>query len=433
MRARWVRVAAGFLLWFGFGTISATAHEHDLPPAVVMDGILKINQDNADLVVRVPLDLLRSVSFPTTNGNYDLAAAGPAVAIALHALASDIRLWADNSKLSPSRAVGRIVDLSDRSFEEYESAASHIEASADPQSKIGFELGYLDTHFTYPISSPRSVFAVQSVVADDLDGLVKLVLRYQPHDGHSQVFTIVSGSDPVLLDPAWYQVVKGFAAFGVQHFVVSIDNLLILLCLIIPFQRIRRLVSVMAAFAVGYSIILIADIYNFVPAGSWLAPLAATGIAVSILYTALANILGASLRRRWMVTALFGLIYGFTFANLLKGQLQFSGSYPLMSLVSFNIGLAIGQLVVLCVFVLARALVFRGIMAGRKGIIVASALVANVAWQWMIERGHVLWETPWPEPTATGLMELARWAVAFAMVIAAIAYLSNWIDRRRPA
>ena len=127
---------------------------------------------------------------------------------------------------------------------------------------------------------------------------------------------------------------------------------------------------------------------------------------------AIENIIGAELRRRWIIAALFGLVHGFGFADILKEQLQFAGSYLLVSLVSFNIGIEIGQLLVLCVFVPALALLFRGKMAGRMGIIVLSAIVANVAWQWMMERGEVLWQTPWPQPTAAGLMVLARWALA---------------------
>jgi hypothetical protein len=104
-----------------------------------------------------------------------------------------------------------------------------------------------------------------------------------------------------------------------------------------------------------------------------------------------------------------------------------------VSLVSFNIGIEIGQLVVLCVFIPALALLFRGAMAGRMGIIVLSAIVANVAWQWMMERGTVFWQTPWPQPTPEGLMVLARWVLALGAAAVAANLLSKWLDRRHPA
>lgn len=86
----------------------------------------------------------------------------------------------------------------------------------------------------------------------------------------------------------------------------------------------------------------------------------------------------------------------------------------------------------LCIFVPALALLLRGTMAGRMGIIVLSALVAHTAWHWMIDRGGILWQTPWPQVTGPGLMVLARWVLALGFVVGAAAFLSKWLDRRHP-
>jgi len=155
-------------------------------------------------------------------------------------------------------------------------------------------------------------------------------------------------------------------------------------------------------------------------------------IAVSIVYMALENIVGASLRRRWIIAGLFGLVHGFGFADILREQLQFAGSNLLVSLLSFNIGIEIGQLAVLCVFVPALALLFRGAMAGRMGIIVVSALVAHTAWHWMLDRADVLWRTPWPPITVPGLMVLAQWIIAVGVAVGAAQLLAKWIERKWP-
>ena len=137
------------------------------------------------------------------------------------------------------------------------------------------------------------------------------------------------------------------------------------------------------------AVTLIGTAYNIAPVGAWFPPFIETAIAVSIVYMALENIVGASLRRRWIIAGLFGLVHGFGFADILREQLQFAGSHLLVSLFSFNVGIEIGQLAVLCVFVPALALLFRGAMSGRMGIIVVSAIVANIAWQWMVQRGFL--------------------------------------------
>jgi hypothetical protein len=63
---------------------------------------------------------------------------------------------------------------------------------------------------------------------------------------------------------------------------------------------------------------------------------------------------------------------------------------------------------------------------------VLSAIIANIAWQWMTQRGEALWQTPWPQPTGAGLMVLARWIVAVALAVGAAKLLANRIKRKWP-
>ncbi len=430
MLTRWMGFAAACLLWVGFGSIPASAH--DLPLDRFMNGFVRIEPHRADLVIRVPLDLLRAVRFPMVRGHYDLAAAGPSITAALDALSSDLSLWEDGGRLPPVAAAGRLAPLADRSFEHYNEAVAGVASSPAPDTKISYELGYFDAHFTYPIASPNSVFAIESLVGADLGDTVRLAIRFIPLDRTSRAMMISGGSGRVRLDPTWYEASFGFVKLGVEHILSGIDHMLFLLCLVIPFRRVRPLIPVITAFTLGHSITLIGTAYNLAPVGAWFPPFVEAAIAASIFYMAIENIVGANLRRRWIIAALFGLVHGFGFADILREQLQFAGSYLLVSLVSFNIGIEIGQLAVLCVFVPALALLFRGAMSGRMGIIVLSAIIANVAWQWMIERGEIFWRTPWPQLTGPGLMVLARWILALGLAVAAANFLSKRVDRKRP-
>ncbi len=431
MLSRWVGFAAAFLLWWLPGAAPASAH--DLPLDRFMNGFVRIEPHQADLVIRVPLDLLRAVSFSVVRGHYDLAASQPAIKTALDALSSDLLLSENGRRLAPVRAAGTLAPLADRSFEDYGQAAAGIAAPPAPDEAISFEGGYLDAHFTYAIASPKSVFAIESYVAADLGDTVKLAVRYIPLDGSRRALLIAGGAGRVPLDPTWYEAAFGFVKLGVEHILSGIDHMLFLLCLVIPFRRVKPLIPVITAFTLGHSITLIGTAYNLAPVGAWFPPFVEAAIAASIFYMAIENIVGANLRRRWVIAALFGLVHGFGFADVLKEQLQFAGSYLLVSLLSFNIGIELGQLAVLCVFVPALALLFRGAMAGRMGIIVLSAIVAHIAWHWMMERGEVFWQTPWPQPTAAGVMELARWVLALGLAIAAAIFLSKWLSRTHPS
>ena len=110
-----------------------------------------------------------------------------------------------------------------------------------------------------------------------------------------------------------------------------------------------------------------------------------------------------------MVTGLFGLVHGFGFSYGLQENLQFAGKHLLVSLFSFNIGIELGQMLVLAVMLPALALVRRYVLPGRAGMIILSALVAHTAWHWMTERADVLWRVPWPRPDLADVAVMALW------------------------
>jgi hypothetical protein len=431
MFKRWMCCTCIWLFCATLGSITADAD--DLPVDRIMNGFVKIEPRQTDFMVRVPLDLLLGVPFPLAGDHYNIPASRPAVETALKALASALELWEDNVRLVPSNAAGQLAPLSDRSFEDYDRAVAQVAEPLAPDTVIAFQLGYLDAHFVYPISSPKSVFSIETRLGAELGDYIKLAIRFIPLGEASRAMMITGASGRVALDPPWYQASVGFVRLGIEHILSGIDHLLFLLCLIIPFRRITALIPIITAFTVGHSVTLIGTAYNLAPIGAWFPPFIEAAIAASIFYMAIENIIGANVNQRWIITGLFGLVHGFGFADVLKEQLQFAGSNLLVSLLSFNVGIEIGQLAVLCVFVPALALLFRGRMAGRMGIIVLSAIIANIAWQWMVQRGEALWQTPWPQLTMPAVLTLARWVVALSLAVGAAKLLAKWVERKWPA
>src|SRR5205823_8103658 len=82
---------------------------------------------------------------------------------------------------------------------------------------------------------------------------------------------------------------------------------------------------------------------------------------------------GLSLRRRWIITFAFGLVHGFGFSFALRETLQFAGAHLLTSLVAFNVGIELGQLLVLVLMIPALTALFRWVVAERIGTIIVSA------------------------------------------------------------
>jgi hypothetical protein len=249
----------------------------------------------------------------------------------------------------------------------------------------------------------------------------------------------------VRLDPRWHQAAFQFVKLGFTHILDGVDHLLFLFCLVIPFRRFRALVAVVTAFTVAHSITLFAAAYNLAPDALWFPPLIETLIATSIVYMALENIVGAgsepqssqstqrkslfsansagsAVKRRWVIAFAFGLVHGFGFSFALRQTLQFAGSHLLTSLLSFNIGVELGQLLVLVALIPALDLLFKYVVAEPLGTIILSALVTHTAWHWMIERATILrqFRFEWPVLDALFWASALRWMML--VVIAAGLY-----------
>jgi HupE / UreJ protein len=154
-------------------------------------------------------------------------------------------------------------------------------------------------------------------------------------------------------------------------------------------------------------------------------------IAASIFYMALENVLGAKLRRRWMVAFGFGLVHGFGFAYGLQQLLQFAGGHLVTSLLAFNAGVELGQLAVLVVAIPALDLAFRHVPE-RIATIVLSLLVGHTAWHWLWERWERLSKFPWPAADPEALAGVVRWLIVLVLVSGLAWLVFEAVRRRKP-
>jgi hypothetical protein len=262
--------------------------------------------------------------------------------------------------------------------------------------------------------------------------------RALPGEGRAQpniverAFQFHGDSGFVRLDPRWFQAASRFVVDGFFHILGGVDHLLFLLCLVIPFRRFVSLVVIVTSFTVAHSVTLIASAYDMAPSALWFPPLVETLIAASIVYMALENVVSPALKRRWVVTFAFGLVHGFGFSFALRDSLQLAGSHVLTSLLSFNVGVELGQLLVLVVAIPVLNALFRAGVPERMGTIVLSAVVAHTGWHWMTERGSGLsqYRFEWPVLDLAFFDLLLRWAIV-AVALAAVAWVIFGVVARR--
>lgn len=399
----------------------AQAHEFKLD--AVMNAFVKIEPGRAELVVRAPLYLFKSARFPVAGVEIDVGHSAPAIERSLLAIEKDITVFENERPLPASGATARLSLPSDRSFDSYEQASRHIGEPLEPDTHIFIDQGYVDARISFPIASASSEFSIRTTAAPELGEALKLAVRYLPpgSDGRAIVLTSLSGS--VALNPTWTRAATGFTKLGIEHILTGYDHLLFLLCLVVPLRGWRQVVSVISVFTVAHSLTLLGSAFNLAPSGSWFPPFVETAIAASIVYMALENIIGVELERRVLITALFGLVHGFGFSYGLRENFQFAGTHLLVSLFAFNVGIELGQLLVLAVMLPTLALLRRHVLRGRLGVIILSALVAHTAWHWMTDRAEALWRAPWPHPGVFDLALLALWLGLLALAGAGLGIL----------
>ena len=191
---------------------------------------------------------------------------------------------------------------------------------------------------------------------------------------------------------------KEYVVEGIWHIWKGYDHILFLISLLLPAVLVYKqknwhasahfktpfldILKVVTAFTLAHSITLtLATLHVISLPSRWVESV----IALSIVLAALNNLYPYILGRRWVVAFVFGLIHGFGFATVLA-DLGLQDSTLAIALIGFNIGVEIGQLCIVVLFVpiaysLRQSKFYQHIIVGG-----GSGLVVLIASAWFIER-----------------------------------------------
>ena len=204
-----------------------------------------------------------------------------------------------------------------------------------------------------------------------------------------------------LADVSWGQALLAYGREGVWHIWIGADHILFLLSLLLPavFLAVRgwepagqfrpvlwEVFKVVTAFTVAHSITLSLAALAVVQLPSRFVE---SAIALSVLLAALNNLKPVVRRGRWSVAFAFGLIHGFGFASVLA-DLGLPRHALVPALVGFNLGVELGQLLIVAAFLpiayrLRRTGFYQyGVFSG------GSVVIAVLAAVWLIERAFDL-------------------------------------------
>lgn len=413
---------------------------HEIPADVTIQAFVRPQDDTLSMLVRVPLEAMRDYQWPTREPGYLLISESDSLVTEAAQLwvADYVAMYENGDDLGrPTVTDVRVAQPGDRAFASYERALENVRSAPVPDAaELPPGQAMLDILLQWPIASAESDFAMESGL-EHLGLRTVTVLRFLPAGGAERAFQFSDNPGRLDLDPRWHQAAWRFVVFGFGHILDGIDHILFLLCLVVPLRSFWALAPIVTSFTTAHSITLVAAALGMTPNVLWFPALIETLIALSIVFMAFENILGTTLDKRWMVAFGFGLVHGFGFSFALSESLQFAGAHLLMSLVSFNVGVELGQLFLLALMVPLLRLSFRSWLPPVMGVVVLSAILAHTGWHWMLDRGGDLFQYDFTMPLidASFIAAFLRWimlAIIVGGTLWALKGVFGWLDERLP-
>ena len=234
----------------------------------------------------------------------------------------------------------------------------------------------------------------------DLDPLHRGLLRFRfgaheqalvfgPENAH-QTLRVAGGS-------AWRTLLE-YGVLGLRHIASGIDHLMFLLALLIPSVLERRdgtwcaredlhvigsdVFKTVTAFTAAHSLTLaLSALGVWAPPSRWVESL----IAASIVFAAVHNLYPWLRARPWMMAFAFGLVHGFGFASALI-DLGLPTGARAAALLGFNLGVEVGQLVVVTAWLPLAYLARASVLYQRIVLKTGSAAIAVAGFAWLISR-----------------------------------------------
>ena len=289
-------------------------------------------------------------------------------------------------------------------------AFDHLKVLVDSKpvqpQHTGFELEehsdaiYATLLFVLPTAANSADFQINYTLFNDTDPLHRGLFRFDlPNRTATAIFSPSQPTQRFVLGAAETpKRLLNFIQEGVWHIWTGYDHILFLVALLLP-SALRRhargweptesrraalinIVKVVTAFTVAHSITLTLAALNLVQLPSRFVE---SVIAASIVVAAINNLKVVFAERTWVIAFAFGLIHGFGFASALT-DLHLSAANLAGTLVGFNVGVELGQLAIVLVFVPIAFALRRTKFYPQIALRYCSIVIAVLAAAWFVER-----------------------------------------------
>ncbi|HYM01612.1 MAG TPA: HupE/UreJ family protein [Stellaceae bacterium] len=336
-----------------------------------------------------------SIEGKTVNGQWDIALRDLDYAIGLDSNNDGIITWGELRAHQPA-----IADY----------ALSHLRIASDGEACEAHASDHLiDNHsdgayevlrFSAACRSPPKLLEITYDLLFDFDPQHRGLLRLEEHGAtHTAVFSPDQRNWRIRGEEvSWQRQVRDYLREGVWHIWTGYDHMLFLSALLLPAvlrrharrweavanfgEAFRDVLKIVTAFTLAHSVTLSMAVLGYIAVPSRLVE---SAIALSVIAAALNNLFPLVEKRLWAVAFAFGLVHGLGFANVLA-ELGLPRDALAVSLVSFNLGVEVGQLAVVGGLLPLAYLWRRSWTYPRLVLGAGSLCIVAIASLWLIER-----------------------------------------------
>ena len=212
----------------------------------------------------------------------------------------------------------------------------------------------VDVILRYRSDDPVYDYALSSTLIPGLTGQDETANLLLDHFlGETQVFRARGLLDqPIKISRSTLAATATFVEEGVRHILEGWDHVLFVVCLVLGALTLKSLLWRATGFTIGHSVTLMAGFFGYVPSGPWFIPAVEMGIALSIIYAAVVAVTERGRAARSEITMVsittaIGLLHGLGFSFVLHKILQVDSPNIWQSLLAFNVGVEVGQVLII--------------------------------------------------------------------------------------
>lgn len=217
-----------------------------------------------------------------------------------------------------------------------------------------FEVTYVgdtvvDAELIFPVRGGLQDYVIRSTLDPGLPGQDETANLLLDHATEPPLIYRVRGlmAEPIEVSHSILKAAWTFVMEGVRHILEGMDHVLFVLCLVLGATALGMLAWRITGFTIGHSLTLALGFFGYLPQGAWFIPLVEIGIALSILYAAAVALNAVGHRMTTLVTTMLGLLHGLGFSFVLREILNLEAPNLWQSLLAFNLGIEIGQLLII--------------------------------------------------------------------------------------